>query len=265
MQLFFSEFPPDYSHYSFPYQVYLKLEPGDDLSRIYFSGFLPMRSQQGIFYLARSSRVKLSQFSPSSENRRILRKMDYLTYQVVPVDDFQYTATVQKFCLQSARSLGKGQPIMSVSAIRNIFTSQANVTHIMIFKSKENNDIVGYAGLVVHGTFAHYAHPFPTSNSDDHNLNIGMLTMAVEWAYNQHKQFIYLGTVSTQGLMYKSQFNGFEFFVGNGWSDNLDELKYMVNRASATHLWDEEAYINSYHSSEPKLTAAIPPFRARMK
>ncbi len=265
MQLFFSEFTPDYSNYTFPYQIYLRLESGDDLSRIYFSGFIPMRSQAGIFYLARSSRVKLSQFELSSENRRILRKVDYLTYQITPVEDFQYTKEVQKFCLDSSKSIGKGKPIIPVSAIRTMFTGQANVTHVLVFKNIETNQVQGYVGLVVHGTFVHYAHPFPSSGSSDPNLNIGMMTLAVDWAYKQHKQFIYIGTVATAGLMYKSQFKGFEFFVGNGWSSNLDELKFIVNRTSETHLWDDESYISKFQTDTSLTATLTPPFRARMK
>jgi len=265
MQLFFSEFTPDYSNYIFPYQVYLRVEHGDDLSRIYFSGFVPMRSQKGIYYLARSSRVKLNQFELSSENRRILRKVEYLTYQITPIEEFLYTKEVQKFCLDSSRSIGKGKPIMPVSAIRTMFTGQANVTHVLIFKDSNTNQVQGYVGLIVQGTFAHYAHSFPSSNSSDPNLNLGMMTLAVDWAYKQHKQAIYLGTVSTAGLMYKSQFKGFEFFVGNGWSSNYDELKFIVNRTSQTHLWDDESYINNFQPNSSLNNKLKTPFSARMK
>lgn len=265
MQVFFSEFGVDYDQYAFPYQVYLKVEPGDDLARIYFSGFIPMRSQKDIFYLARSCRVKLSKFELSSENRRILRKVEYLTYEIIPVGEFQYTKDVQKFCIEASKKIGKDKAIMPVAAIRKMFSGQGNVTHVMIFKDKPTGQIQGYTGLVGQGTFVHYAHVFPAANSQDHNLNIGMMTLAVDWAYNQHKQFMYLGTVSTAKLMYKSQFAGFEFFVGNGWSDNMDELKFIVNRTSTLHLWDDETYINNYHSDGKTLTSLLPPFRVRMK
>jgi hypothetical protein len=69
-----------------------------------------------------------------------------------------------------------------------------------------------------------------------------MMTLAVDWAFNQHKQYIYLGTAYTSGSLYKSQFNGFEFFNGFSWSDNLEELKYLVNRDSSNYTLQDINY-----------------------
>lgn len=226
MQLFFREFPADYGKYQFPYQVLLRQDRDDDLARIYLSGFLPFRSQKDWYYLARSTRVKLGKFELSSENRRILKKMEGVTYTVQPVEQFVYDAGVQKLCAKFSASLG-GKPI-STAAIRKLFTGKANANAVMTFRQKEMNVIVGYVALVAHENFVHYAHPFVNVEIEDKNLNIGMMTMAIDWAKNQRKQFVFLGTCYTPGSLYKTQFEEFEYFDGVGWNGNLEMLKELV-------------------------------------
>lgn len=251
MQLFFSEFTPDYTQYAFPYQVLLKQDGDDDLARIYLSGFLPFRSKQRWFYLARSTRIKLSKLELSSENRRILRKMEQVTFTVQPIEQFAYTADVQKLCAKFADSLamprkaevGSGDieqgeqnemaktnakaPI-STAAIRAMFTGKANVNAVMTFRHTETHEIAGYVGLVWHENFIHYAHPFMNVDWEDKNLNIGMMTMALDWAQQQRKQFAFLGTCYSESALYKTQFSEFEYFTGRQWSNDLEQLKMLV-------------------------------------
>jgi len=247
MQFFFSEFKADYEHYDFPYQVFAKLEFGDDLTRIYASGLLPTRHKKGIFYLARSTRVKLSNFSLTSENRRIMGKVSDLNLEIKPVENFEYNLEVQRFCALSTRALGKGKAVFSTDQIKKMFAGETNVTHIATYR-KSDGQVAGYACIVVTGSLCHYAYPFGEANSDNQNLNIGMMTMAVNWAYNQHKQYIYLGTSYTQGSLYKAQFNNFEFFTGWKWSMNLDQLKGLIERDNHHLISDKEFVAEKFES-----------------
>ena len=94
MKLFFSEFKEDYQKYHFPYQVWLLKEEADDVGKIYASGFLPIRSLPDVYYLSRSLRVDLSQFSLSSENRRILKKTENFSAELLPLAQFFYNTEV---------------------------------------------------------------------------------------------------------------------------------------------------------------------------
>ncbi len=244
MRLIFGEYPADYNHYQFPYQVWLVREKKDNLSQIYYSGFLPFRSKKDIFYLARSTRVRLTQFKLSSENRRILRKTEQLTFSVQPAAQFSYTPAIQKLCKRFAdQTFGRG--VMPTAAIRKMFT-QANTTHVVTFSDQQDNKPIGYASVVVHDHFLHYAHPFYDLKYDNPNLGMGMMLKSVIWSQEQHKQFAYLGTCYTKSALYKTQFSGFEFFNGWKWSDNLDELKYLINKKSSTYLLHDQEYKQQY-------------------
>lgn len=96
MRFFFSEYKADYSKYHFPYQVLLAREEADDINKIFDMGFLPSRSKLNLYYLARGLRVNLSKFELTSENRRILRKTEYLKLEVKNLKEFDYDYTIGK-------------------------------------------------------------------------------------------------------------------------------------------------------------------------
>jgi len=264
MRLIFSEFPAEYEGYRFPYQVLGYKQKKDNLAQVYYGGWLPFRSKKDWFYLCRSSRVRLSEFELSSENRRILKKTEGLSYSVMPVEQFEYTPEVQKFCKRFAdERFGKG--VMPVAAIRKIFSDKGNCTHVMVFDSSGNTptstksrgplkraytpELVGYIGVVVHGHFLHYAHPFYDLDGDA-NLGMGMMVRAVQWAKSQNKQFAYLGTCYGEASLYKTQFAGFQFFDGWKWSDDIGELKYLIRRSSEGYLLQDERYRERFVEGE---------------
>jgi hypothetical protein len=57
-----------------------------------------------------------------------------------------------------------------------------------------------------------------------------MMTTAVELFRKKGLRYLYLGSCYSQNALYKTQFNGAEFFNGVQWSRNLDELKYLISR-----------------------------------
>ena len=57
-----------------------------------------------------------------------------------------------------------------------------------------------------------------------------MMTTAVELFRKNGLQHLYLGSCYTQNALYKTQFAGAEFFNGVRWSQNMDELKYLISR-----------------------------------
>ena len=74
MKLLFSEAKADYANYIFPYAVWAFPEAGETPADLFNAGFLPSSRNLDRFYMCRHVRVRLAQFTPSSENRRILRK-----------------------------------------------------------------------------------------------------------------------------------------------------------------------------------------------
>ena len=88
MKLLFSESQADYSRYLYPYVAWAIPEAGEAPADLFNAGFLPGARGLEQFYLCRNLRVNLAQYKPSSENRRILRKGEGITMQLVPRAEF---------------------------------------------------------------------------------------------------------------------------------------------------------------------------------
>ena len=244
MKFLFGEFPADYGEYHFPYQVWLVKEEGDEVSGIYEMGFLQFRSKENLYYLCRSVRVNLDQFELSSENRRILRKTEKFDYQLVRLDKFEYAPLIQKSCKDwFNQKFGGGK--ISAAAIRKIFTAGI-FTHIFVWHFDKK--IVGYAIVYINESLVHYAHVFYNPALSKENLGARMILAAVLWAKENRKRYIYLGTCYSRAALYKTEFTGVEFFDGFCWSDNLEELKYLIDRKSENYLLRDKDFRGRFYS-----------------
>jgi hypothetical protein len=68
--------------------------------------------------------------------------------------------------------------------------------------------------------------------------------------------------------MYKTQFEGAEFFNGVKWSDDLDELKYLIKREDKEvkhHLLETEEYRELFYDGKMSEIVAGSEFRLRMR
>src|SRR5574341_389964 len=104
MKLLFSEAAPDYTHYIFPYAIWAFPEAEEQPRHFFEKGFLPSSKNLDRFYLCRSVRGALQEFSPSSENRRVMRKCAGVTLRLAPKESFVFTEQWRKFCLTYAES-----------------------------------------------------------------------------------------------------------------------------------------------------------------
>ena len=104
MRLLFSEAPPDYSRYLFPYGIWAEPEPGEAPADLFNAGFLPSARGLQQFALCRHVRVGLAKFQPSSENRRILRKGEGIALKLVPRAEFDLTPARREFYLTYAEA-----------------------------------------------------------------------------------------------------------------------------------------------------------------
>ncbi len=248
MKLFFGEFKADYSEYRFPYQVWLLREESDELEKIYENGFLPIRNLPGVYYLSRSVRVKLADFEPSSENRRILKKTESFESDIVPLSEFNYTPEIQKFCKNYADDkLGKG--LFTAPAIKTIFTGKV-FNYLFVFKEIKTQKPVGYAVCFVSSNLLQYAHAFYDLTYYKDNLGARMMLEAIIWAKKSGKKFAYLGTCYEENALYKTEFKGMEFFNGFSWSSDLEELKGLIKREEQDYLFRDKKYIETFYQGD---------------
>jgi len=252
MKLLFSEALPDYEHYIFPYAIWAFPEAKETPADLFEAGFLPSTRDLNRFYLTRHIRVRLTEFTPSSENRRVLRKCSHLRMRLIPQADFEVTPARLEFCHAYAHNRF-GEGVMSIDRLESLFRAPV-ATHVMIFDDPDTGKEAGYVVLYVDSPrLAFYYYSFYDLSLFDRNLGLYIMTSVVKSFTDDGIGFLYLGTCYSERALYKTQFRGSEFFNGVRWSKEIRELKYLVARQGKTpagHLLEDQHYLKSYYNAD---------------
>ncbi len=250
MKLLFSEARPDYGHYIFPYAIWAFPEPGETPADLFTAGFLPSSRQLDRFYLCRHIRIALGKFTPSSENRRILRKGEGFTAKLVPRAEFEFTAARREFC-KHYTDAKFGPSGMSYERLDSLFHSPVT-SHVLLFTETATGAEIGIATLYLEGErLAFYYYAFYDLTHANRSLGLFMMTTATKLFAERGCGHLYLGSCYTESALYKTQFAGFEFFNGCRWSENLAELKFILSRQQQSELNQHLLEDAAYHAGFP--------------
>jgi arginyl-tRNA--protein-N-Asp/Glu arginylyltransferase len=267
VKLLFSEQNSDYEHYQFPYAIWAVPEDGETPADIFNAGFLPSSRDLDRFYLCRQVRVNLTKFKPSSENRRIIRKGKGIGVELVPRDKFDYTPEQRQF-FKTYADIKFGKDVMTFERLDALFASPI-ISHLLVFSDTETGKEVGVATLYLEGkALAFYYYAFYDLNYYARNLGMFMMTSAVELFAERGVRHFYLGTCYSQTALYKTQFAGAEFFNGFCWSDDLDELKFIIKRDKkelTQHLLETDEYRENFYKGDLGKITDASAFRMKVK
>ncbi len=267
MKLLFSEQKSDYDHYQFPYAIWAVPEAGERPADIFNAGFLPSSRDLDRFYLCRQVRVNLAKFKPSSENRRILRKGAGIEVKLVARDKFDYTPERRQF-FKTYADIKFGKDVMSFERLDSLFDSPI-ISHLLVFNDVKTGSEIGVATIYVEGReLAYYYYAFYDLNYYARNLGMFMMTSAVELFAGRGSRQLYLGTCYSQNALYKTQFAGAEFFNGFRWSDDLDELKFIIKRDQKElhqHLLETGEYREEFYRGDLERITDASEFRVKLK
>jgi arginyl-tRNA--protein-N-Asp/Glu arginylyltransferase len=267
MKLLFSEQNSDYGHYQFPYAIWAVPEDGETPADVFNAGFLPSSRTLDRFYLCRQVRVNLAQFKPSSENRRILRKGAGIRMTLVPRDQYDYTPARRQF-FKTYADIKFGKDVMTFERLDALFAAPI-ISHLLVFTDTEKGNEIGVATLYLEGqSLAFYYYAFYDLNYYARNLGMFMMTSAVALFAERGFRHLCLGTCYSHTALYKTQFAGAEFFNGFRWSDNLDELKFILQRDKKElhqHLLETDAYRDEFYGEGLEKIAAASQFRVPVK
>lgn len=233
MKFFLSEYRHDYSSYTFGYTIYAICESRGDLEFIYSNGFLPytgnLEIKSDIFYKSRGIRIKLDNFSDTSENRRVQRKISPLPIieSVIPVEAFDHWEDFFDFAATYSNAR-IGDHKMPLERIKYI-CSRLYLTHIIQFTLDDK--VIGYVLAVISDTFVHYWFSFYDTSFLEQSIPLGKWLMwkCIHLAKEMDKSYIYLGNGYKKSSLYKTRdFKGVQYFNGNLWSDDLKKLFLLV-------------------------------------
>lgn len=267
MKLLFSEAPADYANYIFPYAVWAFPEAGETPADLFNAGFLPSSRNLDRFYLCRHVRVRLAEFTPSSENRRILRKGEGLKAELIPREQFDYTPERREFFKRYADARF-GPDVMSLARLDALFDSPI-ISHLLVFTDARTGGEVGVVTLYMSpGALAFYYYAFYDLSHAARNLGMFMMTLAVVEFAERGVAHLYLGSCYSENALYKTQFTGAEFFNGFRWSENLDELKFLIRREPGEvrqHLLENEEYRQLFYDGQLETIRYASPFQVLLK
>jgi arginyl-tRNA--protein-N-Asp/Glu arginylyltransferase len=265
MKLLFSEHKSDYAHYIFPYAIWAVPEEGETAGDFFLQGFLPSSRDMDRFYLCRNVRVDLRQHRPSSENRRILRKCPDIQATLVPRAAFDYNARRREF-YQTYADFKFGRDNMTRERLDALFNGKIT-SHLLLFTDMKSGKEVGTVTLFLDGErLAYYYYAFYDLDYHSRNLGMYMMTSAVAFFKERGCQYLHLGSCYTPNALYKTQFAGVEFFNGVRWSDDLDELKYLIQRDNSEvsqHLLESVEYRKLFYDGDLARAVKASPFQVR--
>lgn len=195
---------------------------------LYNDGYVFTRLGKGVMVQTRSARINLSQFSLSSENRRILKKTDFLALNTAPLPYANYSWQIAKagtdfYKIRNAH--------FSAQKIKELMTSnESNFNMVFVYhdqtKSLKNELALGYCIAYNSSTIIHYSYPFYTGENKD--MGLAMMLQALLWAKENNRKYVYLGSLQRPSDTYKLQLSGIEWFDGKTWTNDTEKAKQIL-------------------------------------
>lgn len=197
-----------------------------NVNSMYERGFVFTRLGKGQMTQTRSVRVDLRKFELTSENRRILKKIEGLTLEIVTLPHPDYDWHIHKlgYDFYTAKF---GPKTFSANKIKELLTSPES-NYIRLFVYKYDGKPVGYCICAETNDWLHYGYPFYGLDAEIPNLGIGMMTKAIVWAKDNGKKFVCLGSAQNPAAVYKLQFSGVEWFDEKIWTTDIAKLKTIL-------------------------------------
>lgn len=194
------------------------------VTTLYQQGFVFTRLSPDTLNQTRSLRIDLSQFELSSENRRILRKTETLLLdtKTLPLSDYHWELGKMAKDFYDTK-FGKGT--FSANKVKEVLTTPYSFNTLYTYTLE--TQAIGYAICYQNDDMVHYSYPFYALESDK-NTGMGMMLKAIVRAKEAGKQYIYLGSAQRPTDSYKLQFAGLEWFDGNQWTNDLEQLKTIL-------------------------------------
>ncbi|MEI6346097.1 MAG: hypothetical protein WCO79_02600 [bacterium] len=213
------------------------------LDALYEQGYVATRVDKSTFNQTRSVRIRLADFELSSENRRILRKVEKVSIETHPLPYADYHWTIHKLA-KDFYTTKFGEDTFSANKIKELLSEADKTSFNTLLVFKEGARVVGYCIALKTDTLLHYSYPFYKLDDETapggalSSLGLGMMTKAIEWAKQQNNttsgvgdkslQYAYLGSLQRPTDTYKLQFSGLEWFDGEKWQKDIEPLKEIL-------------------------------------
>ncbi len=225
-----------------------------NIESLYNHGYVFTRIDKGVMTQTRSIRVDLKKFVLSSENKRVLKKVEDIDLFVYTVPYSDYNWTIGKMA-KDFYDKKFGDKTFSANKTKELLTdnqkSNFNCLLRYTYKINSSNPLdfeiarqlfqtsgkidpllspppTGVCIAYVTKNILHYSYPFYDLNNAPKDMGLGMMTKAILWAKESGREYMYLGSAQRPTDTYKFQFDGIEWFDGQNWKNDLVEIKNIL-------------------------------------
>jgi len=218
-----------------------------NIAGAYHGGYVFTRIGKGMMQQTRSLRINLSKFEMTSENRRILKKVDGLGLQTANLPYASYDFSIGKLAKDFyEEKFGIG--VMSAQKVKEMLTDaeKSNFNVLLTYKTDlagtplETNAL-GFAICYSSKEILHYSYPFYDLAKAPKDMGLAMMILAIKYAKESGLKYIYLGSLQRPTDTYKLQFEGLEWFDGKTWKTDTEEVKKILKTLPQER--EEKAYI----------------------
>ncbi len=196
----------------------------ENIYKMYDTGFVFTRLNRGLMQQTRSVRIDLNKFELSSENRRILRKGEDVSVKEIAIPYPEYSWLIGRTAKDFYNEKADGS--FSANKIKELITTEHNFNLLLSFSDISE---LGYAICYRNSKMFHYCYPFYDLEKASKDMGLIMMTKTIESAKASGLKYVYLGSLQRPGDVYKLQFSGIEWFDGQKWLTDLEEVKKILN------------------------------------
>ena len=199
-----------------------------NVEQFYDKGYVFTRLGKGVMNQTRSLRVNLVNFTPSSENRRILNHTSGLEihHKTLPLLN-EYNWEMGKL-FKDFYGKKFGAKIASANKAKELMTYANKSNFNSLIEYTFNGVLVGYVIGFETSKIFHYAYPFYEYEKFGNNFGMGMMLKSIIECKNKNLKYFYLGSYTRLEDKYKLQFKGLEWFDGRSWAKDLEALKKSI-------------------------------------
>ncbi len=198
-----------------------------NISDSYNDGYVFTRVCKGAMDQTRSVRIDLSKFELTSENRRIIKKVDDIALSEVILPYNEYHWSLGKLA-QDFYEAKFGPGVMSAQKIKEMLTNKerSNFNTLLLFSNEQG--LIGYTICYQNSEMFHYSYPFYDLAKSSKDMGMGMMVKTIQYTKGKGLKYIYIGSLQRPGDIYKLQFKGLEWFDGGKWSEDEGKVREIL-------------------------------------
>lgn len=224
-------------------QITIKSFEETVINEKYNQGFVFTRINKGVMNQTRSLRIKLQDFTLSSENRRVLKHTPNVEITEIPLPIYleNYDYSIQKMAKDFYQNKF-GEQLFSANKIKELLTDDQKSNFNSLLKYSINSinsdsisvtytsELLGYCIIYKNSKIMHYCYPFYQFEKFTNNYGLSMMINAITYAKRLELEYFYIGSATRPPDKYKLDFIGLEWFDTDvqKWTKDIKTLKELL-------------------------------------